>query len=152
MTAILHHASVFVVDVERSLHLYRDLLGFNVVWHHKTVGGRKLSVMIGIPDFECEMVYLEKSPGGVALELIRVRHPPVEKTGIRFGNRCAVGLSMQVNDLDLLHRRLSEEGWTPLSPCMELITPKGERMRAFCFSTDEGVTVELLAEMTDSRH
>lgn len=152
MAAILHHASVFVEDVERSLHLYRDLLGFHVVWHQKAVGDRKLSTMIGIPDFECEMIYLEKSPGDFAIELIRVKHPPLQQTGIRYGDRCAVGLSMQVNDLDLLHSRLTEEGWTPLSPCMELITPKGRRIRAFCFSTDEGVIVELLAEMTDSRH
>jgi catechol 2,3-dioxygenase-like lactoylglutathione lyase family enzyme len=139
--------------VERSIHLYRDLLGFEVIWHQEKVGGGKLSAMLGIPGFECEMVYLQRAPDGAAVELIRMTHPPGEVNApLRFGGLGSVGLSMKVEDVEQLHHRLTDEGWKPFSQCMDLITPKGVPIRAVCFATDEGVTVELFQEMTDSRH
>jgi catechol 2,3-dioxygenase-like lactoylglutathione lyase family enzyme len=153
MASILNHISIIVKDVERAIHLYQDLLGFQVIWHQKKVGGGKLSAMLGIPGFECEMVYMQRVPDGAAVELIRTIQPPIENNAdFRFGALGSVGLSMQVEDIDGLHERLTDEGWTPISQCMELMTPTGVPIRAFCFATDEGVTVELFQEMTDSRH
>lgn len=153
MASILNHISIVVNDVKRAIYLYQDLLGFKVIWHQKRVGGGKLSAMLGVPGFECEMVYLQRAPDGAALELIKTIQPPMENSaGLSFGALGSVGLSMQVENIDQLHERLNNEGWTPLSQCMELITPKGVPIRAFCFRTDEGVTVELFQEMTDSRH
>lgn len=152
MTGKLHHVSVFIEDVERGLHLFRDLLGYQLVWHRKKVGGAKLSAMLGIPGLECEILYLERQAAGTAIELIRVMHPPLDNTGICPGASGSVGLSLQVDDLDALHQQLTDEGWTPFSPCMDMMAPTGGRLRVFCFSTDEGVCVELFQEMTDSRH
>lgn len=153
MASILNHISIIVKDMERAIHLYQNLLGFKVIWHQKKVGGGKLSAMLGIPGFECEMVYMQRAPDGAALELIRTIHPRTENNAdLRFGALGSVGLSMQVEEIDRLHERLSIEGWQPFSECMELMTPKGVPIRAFCFATDEGVTVELFQEMTDSRH
>jgi catechol 2,3-dioxygenase-like lactoylglutathione lyase family enzyme len=153
MASILNHISIIIRDVARTIHLYRDLLGFEVIWHLEKVGGGKLSAMLGIPGFECEMVYLQRAPDGAAVELIRMKAPPMEDSaGFRFGHSGSVGLSMKVENIDGLHEQLTAEGWTPFSPCMDLVTPKRVPIRAFCFATDEGVTVELFQEMTDSRH
>ena len=153
MAGILNHISMSVLDMTRSIHLYRDLLGFKVIWHQEKVGGGKLSALIGIPGFECEMAYLQRAPDGAAVELIRMKHPPVADTAAgRFGTPGSVGLSMKVEDIEHLHARLTEEGWTPFCGWLDLMTPKGVPIRAFCFATDEGVTVELFQEMTDSRH
>lgn len=152
MTGKLHHVSVFIEDVQRGMHLFRDLLGYQLAWHQKKVGGAKLSAMLGIPELECEIFYLERQADDTAIELIRVIHPLLEKPGTCFGASGTVGLSLQVDDLDVLHQQLMDEGWMPFSPCMDMMTPTGGRLRAFCFSTDEGVTVELFQEMTDSRH
>jgi catechol 2,3-dioxygenase-like lactoylglutathione lyase family enzyme len=76
MAGILHHISMIIGDVERTVHLYRDLLGFQVIWHQEKVGGGKLSAMLGIPGFECEMVYLQQVRDGAAVELIRMKAPP----------------------------------------------------------------------------
>jgi catechol 2,3-dioxygenase-like lactoylglutathione lyase family enzyme len=153
MASILNHISMIIKDVERTIHLFRDLLGFQVIWHQEKVGGGKLSAMLGIPGFECEMVYLQRAPDGAAVELIRMKHPPIkDNAGLCFGGLGSVGLSMKVEVIEGLHERLTDEGWTPFSKCMDLITPKGVPIRAFCFATDEGVTVELFQEMTDSRH
>jgi catechol 2,3-dioxygenase-like lactoylglutathione lyase family enzyme len=153
MASILNHISIIIKDVERTVHLFRDLLGFQVIWHQEKVGGGKLSAMLGIPGFLCEMVYLQRAPDGAAVELIRMKSPLVEDHAApRFGGLGAVGLSMKVDDIERLHEQLTDEGWTPFSPCMELLTPKGVPIRAFCFAMDEGVTVELFQEMTDSRH
>ncbi len=153
MVSVLNHISIIVKDVERAIHLYQDLLGFQVIWHQKKVGGGKLSAMLGVPDFECEMVYMQRTPDGAAVELIRTINPPMENNAnVQFGALGSVGLSMQVEDIDGLHEQLFNEGWKPFSECMELMTPKGVLIRAFCFATDERVTVELFQEMTDSRH
>ncbi|MFH0731288.1 MAG: VOC family protein [Pseudomonadota bacterium] len=153
MAGILHHISMIIGDVERTVHLYRDLLGFQVIWHQEKVGGGKLSAMLGIPGFECEMVYLQQAPDGAAVELIRMKAPSMKDFGgLRFGGLGSVALSIKVEDVERLHERLKDEGWTPFSDCMNLKTPKGVSLRAFCFATDEGVTVELFQEMTESRH
>ena len=33
MTVNIHHVSIFVADMDRAIHLFRDILGFEMSWH-----------------------------------------------------------------------------------------------------------------------
>lgn len=142
----LHHVSVFVADMDRALHLFKDILGFELLWRVPSAGGRKLSALLGIPDMEAELAYLQRSTNDVAIELSRLIRPTMDTPPVQFGGVGTIGLSLIVEDLDGLHRRLSEEGLTPLTPCMEMRSPEGVLIRVFCFRTEEGVTIELIEQ------
>ena len=144
MAVDLHHVSVFVIDMDRALHLFKDLLGFELLWHVPQAGGRKLSDLMNIPEMEAELAFLQSHANSVAVELVRLIHPPMGENHVRFGRPGTVGLSLMVEELDDLHQWLSEEGWTPFSPCIQMRTPEGDKVRAFCFATNEGMIMELI--------
>lgn len=144
MSSRLHHVSLFVSDMDRTLHLFRDLLDFELKWRVPSVGGGKLSSLLGIPDVEIELAYLQSPGNGVAVELARLIRPVINSPAVRFGEAGTVSLSLMVEDLEGLHNRLSEEGWTPFSPCKEMQSPEGDPIRIFCFQTKDGLALELI--------
>jgi catechol 2,3-dioxygenase-like lactoylglutathione lyase family enzyme len=140
----VHHVVLFVKDIDRSITLYHDFLGFEVEWRVGPIGGRKMSAIIGIPKLETEIAYL-KSSLGPALELLQLGSPEYsEMDALDFGMPGSVGVSIQVMDIENLHRRFSKSDWEPLTSCQQVNTPAGESMKVFCIRTDEGVVIELL--------
>ena len=144
MPSDLHHLTVFVVDVDRSLHLYRDILGFEIIWRKDKVGGRNFSALIGVPDIEIELVYLQSRTGGIAIELTRMIRPFLKEIAGGINGLGITGICLTVENLENIHQRLTEEGWKPFTPCVDLTPPDGGPVRGFCFRTDEGMNVELI--------
>jgi catechol 2,3-dioxygenase-like lactoylglutathione lyase family enzyme len=146
MHPFLHHVSVFVSDMDRAVRLFRDVLGFELQWRVPSAGGRLLSTLLGIPGIQAELAYLASEEGGAAVELSRLIHPARGDAPALFGSLGTVALTVRVTDLDIAHRRLSEGGWTPLSPCLDLTPPQGDPVRAFCVPVEPGVLLELIEE------
>ena len=146
MSSKLHHIALYVLDMDRSLHLFQDLLGFRLQWRLPSVGGRKLSALLGIPKIEAEMAYLQNQDSPVALELVRLIHPSSEPAPESYTQPGRVLISLQVRDLDGLCKRLEKEGWKPFTPGIEMSTPQGTPARLCCFRTEEGITIELIEE------
>ncbi len=146
MSSKLHHVALYVMDMERSLHLFRDLLGFQLQWRLPTVGGRKLSALLGTPEIEAEIAYLQNQDSPVALELVRLIHPSSTVKSESFTQPGQMLISLTVRDLDGLCKGLEEEGWKPFTPGIEMPTPHGAMARLCCFRTEEGITVELIEE------
>ncbi len=146
----VHHVALFVSDMGRALHLFRDILGFETVWHAPEVKGKRMAMLLGIPEVKLEMAYLQNSPNSVAVELCRMIHPVREKPISTFGSPGAMSLSLQAENLEKLHERLAREGWTPFSPCLEMSDPEGNPVRLFCFPTEEGLVVELIEKMSSA--
>lgn len=142
----LHHVSISVTDMKRNLYLFKDILGFELKWHIPCAGGKRLSTLLGIPGIEVELAYLQSPQGGVALELSRLLHPTMDAPTTPFSSSGSVSLSLTVEDLEQMHARLTEEGWKPLSPCLNLCSPAGDSFRAFCLHTGDGLTLELIGE------
>ncbi|MCP4722287.1 MAG: VOC family protein [Desulfobacteraceae bacterium] len=144
MSIKVHHISIFISDMERTKFLFQDILGFKLVWHIPMAKGKKISALLGIPDLECELVYLTSPDNDVAIELSRLINPIIKTSKVLFGNPGTIGLSLDVQDLDKLHKRLNKEGWHPLSPCLELQSPEGDKIRAFCVRIENCMTLELI--------
>lgn len=140
----LHHVSVFVAEMDRAISLFRDILGFELVWRVPKAGGKKISALLGIPDMEAELTYLQTNPTGVAIELCRLIRPEMDMPLVRFGGVGTVGLSLTVGDLDRLYQRLTIEGWPPLTPCMNMRSPDGHPIRVFCIRVEDSLTLEFI--------
>ena len=142
----LHHVSIFVTDMERALHLFRDILDFELLWRVPNVGGQKLSALLGITDMEAELAYLQSSPYGVAIELSRLIRPEMDASPVRFGMIGSIGLSLVVEDLGGLHKHLTKEGWIPLTPCLHMRSPESENIRVFCVRVEDSLTLEFIEQ------
>ena len=144
----IHHVALFVSNMDRALHLFQNILGLKPAWHAAEVKGNRMASLLGIPEIKMEIVYLQNGPESTAVELCRMIHPVAEKPPQPFGSPGGMSLSLQVKDLDLLHQRLTREGWTPFSPCLEMSDPEGDPVRLFCFPLEGGTVVELIEKVS----
>lgn len=145
MSGELHHVSIFVRDMERSLELFSGLLGMEIVQRVPRVKGNRIDRLLGITGFEAEMVFLKHRAQKVCLELVRQTapagaNPPPAASG-------QFGLSLVVRKIDHIHAQLRRAGWNPLSEPLEMRDPAGKPKRLFCFHTDEGLMVELIERL-----
>ena len=145
----VHHIAIFVSDMERTLHLFRDCLDFELEWHLPRVGGSKLSSVIGLPGMEAEIAYLRARTKGAAIELVRLIHPSRNEIEVSSGGSVTAILSLLVEDINSLTAKLKEEGWVPLTVPLEMRSPEGEPIRVCCLRVDEGVTLELFESKSE---
>lgn len=150
MSIKVHHISIFISDMERTIFLFQDILGFKLTWHIPAAKGKKLSALLGIPDLECELAYLTSPDNDVAIELSRLINPVIKTSKVRFGNAGTIGLSIEVQNLDKLHKRLNKEGWSPLSLCLEMQSPDVDKIRVFCIRIEHCMTLEFIEQTNTS--
>jgi len=143
MKTNLHHVSLFTNDLERSLVLFRDLLGFKELWSVGPVGGKGMAALFGLDDMKARLVML-KSKSGFLLELILLMDQPLEASQGPPALPSPAALALEVEDLDGLHQSLVQRGWTPFTPVTQMPTPDGGMVRMFCIRTDENVLLEFL--------
>lgn len=143
MKTDLHHVSLFTNDIERSLILYRDLLGFEEIWRAGHLGGKGMASLFGLDRIKAQLVMLQ-SQSGLLFELILLMDPPLKTHKEAQALPAPAALSLEVEDLDGLHQRLGQHGWTPFTPVTQLPTPDGAMVRMFCIRTDENVLLEFL--------
>ena len=141
MTSAVHHIIAFTKDMDRSLLLYKDILGLELKWRLPEVGGRKMSAVFGMPGMKAEMAYLSPAGGGTAVELVRMIQPDVDDAVNSRSD--GTGLSLRVDHLGAIYLRLREHDWQPFTEPVEMLSPEGEAIRMFCFRTDEGLLIEL---------
>jgi len=145
MAADLHHVALFVKDLDRALHVFRDLLGFRLAWRVPRIGGAKLSAVLGMPNMEAEIAYLVRNPADVAVELVRLLYESRECVPVPSSAGNGVVLSLAAPDLERLHSQLTEGGWKPFTPIVQMPAPDGNRVNMFCFRLEEGLTIELIS-------
>lgn len=135
------HIGICVRDPERSLHFYRDLLGFEALTKLEVsdAGSRQL---VGLPDMDLHSYFLERD--GTRIELLHYLSPGVEdETVPRPMNRIGLThLALRVSELPDLLERLAAEG-------VEVM--RETRVRNEAFGSDvvyvldpDGVRVELI--------
>ena len=112
----MNHTGFEVSDMERSLTLYRDLLGLKV----ETDGvreGEDISRVVGYPDAKLRAVYLGTGDLWHSVELIQYINPrgdtisPTERNSVG-----AAHLGIIVDDLEALYEDLSSKGVEFIGP------------------------------------
>lgn len=143
MSARMHHVSIFVKDMERALELFNGILGLEIIQRLQGVKGSAISKLLGMPDFQADMVFLKHPDQRVCLELVHQTGPPSSPVQ---GGPAEFGISLTVPDLDAVHADLERAGWDPLSEPLAMTDPSGRSIRLFCFRTGEGLMVELIQQ------
>lgn len=135
----LHHASLTVADLDRSLHFYRDLLGVPVR-EQVDAAAETFAAVSGEAAQHVRIADLDLGDGRV-LELIERRDGPAP------GDHRGGHIAFQVDDIVATHRRLVKAGVKARSKPQPL-GPEAGRHWAGCivvYLTDpDGATVELV--------
>jgi glyoxylase I family protein len=142
----IHHAAVIVADLEKSLHFYRDILGWKVLLCD-TLSTQNTAEVLGIPGVEGRTVILQKEDGLAEgmIELIEIINPKPKSindgkdfrtTGLRL-------LSFRVKDIEEVYDYLLDKGIKFISPPRPLDL-SGYSIKACIFLDPDDVQIEII--------
>lgn len=144
MVTGIHHTSLVVSDMERSLKFYRDLLGLRVAID-TVMSGEMLDREVALKGARVRVVELSYGGPMPYLELLQYYAPP----GKPFpcdARCCDVGMphvAFIVPDLEGVYGRLSQQGIKFTSPPQYVDAGDFKGCRtAYCYDPD-GIVVEL---------
>jgi catechol 2,3-dioxygenase-like lactoylglutathione lyase family enzyme len=142
----LSHIGVCVSDLQRSIHFYRDLLGFERV-SELEIGGEPATTLLQLEEVDLHAVYLQRD--GTRIELLHYRRPGVVGDGSpRAMNH--VGLthfSLRVDNLAQLLGELKSAGVRVLEKS-KIEIPAFEAAAVFVTDPD-GTLIELVQSPGD---
>jgi catechol 2,3-dioxygenase-like lactoylglutathione lyase family enzyme len=147
MKTKLDHVSLFTKDLDRSLVLFRDLLGFEKVWQVGPLGGKAMAALFGVEDIKAELLMLQ-SKSGASLELIHLLEPSLDKDQMPSALPAPAFLCLEVEDLESLCQGVTRNGWQPLAAISKMPTPAGEMISMFCIRTEENVLLEFIEKLS----
>ena len=144
MLKAIHHSGVTVSDLERSLKLYRDVLGLELlVVFDRTEAD--IAQVVGYPGARIRIAFLRAPGDSARLELLQYL-APVGTT--RQMETCDPGtghVCFRVEDIQAVYRRLRAAGIDLRSEAPVEITQGPNRgAYALYFRDPDGYTVELL--------
>ena len=135
----IRHTGIVVIDLERSLYFYRDLLGFQIIKQMKEAGDY-IDNISSLRNVKVTTVKMS-SPSGQMIELLKYHSHPAEQ---RMREICEIGIShiaFTVDDLDMEYERLVDKG-IQFNSAPQL-SPDGYAKLTFCKSP-EGTLIELV--------
>ena len=136
------HTGITVVNLERSLAFWRDVLGFELS-HRAHQTGELASEITGVPGAEISLAVL-KAPGH-KIELLEYLAPPERK---RVEPRpCDVGsvhVALTVDDLDAVLSAIAAFGWKTAGQPQTLKSGPNAGKRVVYVRDPDGTTIELM--------
>jgi catechol 2,3-dioxygenase-like lactoylglutathione lyase family enzyme len=139
MEATWHHVAISVKDMDKALHFYRDLLGFEVDWEREHYTGEAMAKVVGLGGADARVVMLKGY--GARVELFKYNAPAGQETAAK--RQCDFGLihfALTVKKIHDIYERLSKAGVRFNCPPQNL----RPGVWATYMKDPEGVTIELV--------
>ncbi len=138
-----HHAGIQVADLERSVHFYRDILGFELVfqWNPQAEYIRKVT---GYPEADIHVAVLKMPGADVYLEILEYRDVEKAPVDTRTANPGTAHIAFYTDDCDGLYAELTAKGVPSVS---EPVTPSigpSRGGRAVYMIDPDGIRVEFI--------
>ena len=135
----IRHTGIVVVDLEASIHFYRDLLGFQIAKQMEEAGDYidNISSLRNVKVTTVKMT----SPSGQMIELLKYHSHPVEQKTCEICESGISHIAFTVDDLDTEYERLKGKGIQFNSPPQ--LSPDGYAKVTFC-RAPEGTLIELV--------
>ncbi|MEM7465633.1 MAG: VOC family protein [Pseudomonadota bacterium] len=148
-----HHMAVFVSDMEQAITLWRDVLGFRVIYDAEIPDGKEpgLSVymtpqllddIFGVKDARSRMVLVISDQQAI-IELQQCLNPQIEATPkehLRYRHTGIHELGLNVDDIDYWFKRIKESGYETQT---DYVWPCAGIGRSFLFYDDDGNMIQL---------
>ncbi|HET9419128.1 MAG TPA: VOC family protein [Chthoniobacterales bacterium] len=143
------HTGITVSNLECSLRLWRDVLGFELSHtpHHT---GKLASEVTGVPGAEISIAVLKGY--GHKIELLEYLAPADRKRHVDL-RPCDVGhvhVALLVDDLDAVLEKLAASEWKPAGKAQTLTAGPNAGKRVVYVRDPDGATIELMQPPADS--
>ena len=148
-----HHMAIFVSDLDKALHLWRDVLGFEVIVHTIIPDGTEPGpTTIMYPKLLDDIFKLQgarsrmalmMSREGALIELQQCEVPAIQKTpeeNLRYGHTGFHELGLLVEDIDGWFQKIRAEGYRTQT---DYVWRCGDLGRSFLFYDQDGNMIQL---------
>ncbi len=138
-----HHTGITVSDLERSVHFYRDILGFEFAFQWNPQA-EYLRTMTGYPGLDLHAAILRMPGSDFFLELLEFRNVDKHAVDTANGNPGIAHMAFYTDDCDALYTELKAKGVDSVS---EPVTPTmgpNEGGRAVYMLDPDGVRIEFV--------
>jgi catechol 2,3-dioxygenase-like lactoylglutathione lyase family enzyme len=138
----IYHVGITVVDIERSIAFYRDVVGLELAWRQES-DTPYIAQLTGLPGTHLLVAYMKPSGvDGPLIELLQYLAPmgtPVDTTPCNPGN---AHVCFFVEDLDATYRELSEQGVHFVSPPVHIAAGVHQGSSTVYAKDPDGITLE----------
>lgn len=142
MINLLHHSTIVVEDIEKSLHFYRDILGFKVQIDQE-MAGEEISTILGIPGVKLRIVLLQVGQEKTGLVgLLSFLSPKEEKVEKKPAGAFPHALVFVTDDIDEVYNRLKNAREKPISSPVTITISGVGTVKIFTCLDPNGVLVE----------
>ena len=136
------HTGFTVINIERSLTFWRDVLGFELS-HRAHHTGDLASEVTGVPGADISLAVL-KAPGH-KIELLEYHAPPERKrVNLRPCDVGSVHVAFTVENLDAILSAIAASGWRTAGNPQTLKTGPNAGRRVVYVRDPDGTTIELM--------
>jgi len=111
----VEHFSFAVSDMEQALHFFCDLLGMEQAGSVVDLEGEPVATIVGIPGIHLRIAWL-KAPGNHSFQLRQYLQPQGKTVDLAAYNHGVAKVCFVVEDLERMHRELSEQGVKFVAP------------------------------------
>jgi len=148
MIGDLHHVSIAVADIDASLVFYRDLLGLRAVAEFE-FDDEEHQVYLGLPKgARGRAVALRSSrppAAGITIMQVEPAQEPLDAPALRPGGSMLAFELASAAEVDELHARLAQAGYSTLSePLWAEVKGFGD-VRGVAFRDPDGTLIEFYA-------
>ncbi len=144
MITQLRHVGVVVSNLEKSLHFYKDLLGFKIRKEMEEEGPY-IDAILGLKNVRLKTAKLMPPPGGGGVELLYYYSPTSpQRAPCAIHERAITHFALTIENLDQEYHRLLGQGVKFISSPQ--IAPDGGAKVVFCLDPD-GNYIELTEEL-----
>ncbi|MGH7963128.1 MAG: VOC family protein [Candidatus Binatia bacterium] len=150
MLGALAHVGITVKDMDKALHFYRDVLGFDVLGDI-TLAGDEVDLITGLERAKLRVVYVRsrEDTKGPPVELLHFVEPTGE-TGMPYARLTNPGITevaFWVKDIEKTYADLRERGVQFYSPPALFEIEGYGKAKAVYFRDPDGTTLELLQSL-----
>ena len=137
------HTGITVVNLERSLAFWRDVLGFELS-HRAHQKGELAEKITGVPGAEIQLAVL-KTPTGHKIELLEYLAPADRRqVNLRPCDVGSVHVALTVDDLDAVLDAIAPFGWKSAGTPQTLTIGPNVGKRVIYVRDPDGTTIELM--------
>lgn len=140
----IHHTSITVRDMRRSVAFYRDVLGFEEIWssdaHGWRLEGPVADAVTNCPGTRQRLVFMRA--GESLIELVEYE-PTQDQPEHKASDTGSMHICLRTDDIDALYRRVVESGVRTHCEPQQI----SEDARVFYFRDPDGAVLEVATSL-----
>ena len=148
-----HHMAVFVSDMTHAIRLWRDVMGFEIIYDAEIPDGTEpgpgvymtpqlLDDIFGVENARSHMVLMMSAEKAI-IELQQCLNPAINKTpkeNLRYAHTGFHELGLSVDDIDAWFEKIKQAGYETQT---DYVWPCAGIGRSFLFYDDDGNMIQL---------